>query len=35
MTSTIRIHNGPGTHWGVGVLFTAGAVARRAVLLVS
>jgi hypothetical protein len=35
MTSTIRIQNGPGMNWGVGVLFAAGAAQRRAVLLVS
>jgi|1185.fasta_scaffold1279449_1 hypothetical protein len=35
MTSTIRIHNGPDMHWGVGVLFAAGASARQPVLLVS
>jgi hypothetical protein len=35
MTSTIRFNNGPGMHWGVGVLFAAGAAQRPAVLLVS
>jgi len=35
MTSTIRFDNGPGMHWGVGVLFAAGAAKRPAVLLVS
>jgi hypothetical protein len=34
MTSTIRL-NGPGMHWGVGVLFAAGAAVRQPVLLVS
>jgi hypothetical protein len=34
MTSTIR-RNGPGMHWGAGVLFAAGAFARQPVLLVS
>ena len=35
MMSTIRFHNGPAMHWGVGVLFAADATRRPAVLLVS
>jgi hypothetical protein len=36
MTSTtFRYSNAPGQHWGVGVLFAAGAPQRQPVLLVS